>query len=83
MKQEDKLDFVAAMEKEMEDHESRGHWHIINRSTLPENAKPIKAICFFQQKRQPAGSIKQGYVLMVVCKHGGTITGKLIHQLST
>ena len=36
---------VAAMEKEIEDHESRGRWHIVNRSTFPENAKQIKAIC--------------------------------------
>ena len=29
MKQEDRLDFVAAMEKEIEDHESRKHWSIV------------------------------------------------------
>ena len=44
MKQDDRLDFVAAMEKEIDDHESRGHWHIVHRSTLPDNAKPIKRL---------------------------------------
>ena len=48
MKQDDRLDFVAAMEKEIDDHESRGHWHIVHRSTLPDNAKPIKAIWSFK-----------------------------------
>ena len=48
IKQNDMLDFVAGMEKEIDDHESRGHWHIVHRSTLPANAKPIKAIWSFK-----------------------------------
>ena len=72
MKQEDKLDFVAAMEKEIEDHESRGHWHIVNRSTVPENAKPIKAIWSFKRKRRPYGSLLKHKARIYA--HGGMQT---------
>ncbi|KAL7524874.1 hypothetical protein ACHAXR_002639, partial [Thalassiosira sp. AJA248-18] len=57
MKQDDKLSFVEAMEKEIDDHESRGHWHIVHRDTLPAKAKPIKAIWSFKRKRAPDGSL--------------------------
>ena len=35
MKQDDKLDFVNAMEKEISDHERGKHWSIFHRDTLP------------------------------------------------
>ena len=47
MQQEDKMSFVVAMEKEIQDHESRGHWSIVRRDSLPKSAKPIKAIWSF------------------------------------
>ena len=72
MKQDDRLDFVAAMEKEIDDHESRGHWHIVHRSTLPANAKPIKAIWSFKQKRRPDGSLLKHKARL--CAHGGMQT---------
>jgi hypothetical protein len=40
MKETDRLDFVTVMEKEIEDHESCGHWSIIERSSLPHKATP-------------------------------------------
>ena len=34
MKQDDKLNFVDAMEKEISDHERGKHWSIVHRDTL-------------------------------------------------
>ena len=44
MKQDDKLDFVNAMEKEISDHEKGGHWSIVHCDILLNKARPIKAI---------------------------------------
>ena len=44
MKQDDEVDFVRAMEKEIEDHESRNYWIVVHRSTNPQGAKLIKAV---------------------------------------
>jgi hypothetical protein len=72
MKQADKLDFVAAMEKEVQDHESREHWVIVKRSSLPTGAKPIKAIWSFKRKRRPDGSLLKHKARL--CAHGGMQT---------
>ena len=69
MKQEDKLDFVTAMEKEISDHESHGHWSIVLRNTLPKDAKPIRAIWSFKRKRRPDGTLLKHKARM--CAHGG------------
>lgn len=69
MKQDDKLSFVEAMEKEINDHESRDHWYIVHRDTLPQNKKPIKAIWSFKRKRAPDGSLLKHKARM--CAHGG------------
>ena len=50
MKQEYKMSFVEAMEKEISNHEARGHWSIIHRNTLPNKSIPIKAIWYFKIK---------------------------------
>ena len=55
MKQGVKLDFVVTMEKEVKDHESHGHWKIVEHPTLPQNAKPIKAIRFFNKRKDQMG----------------------------
>ena len=68
MKQNDKLDFVAAMEKEIHDHASRGHWSIVEQSTLPDNAKPVKAIWSFKRKRRPDGTLLKHKARL--CAHG-------------
>ena len=69
MKEEDKMDFVTAMEKEVDDHESREHWSIVRRNTLPKDAKPIKAIWSFKRKRRPDGSLLKHKARL--CAHGG------------
>ena len=69
MKQDDKLQFVEAMEKEIGDHESRNHWSIVHRDTLPSNAKPIKAIWSFKRKRKPDGELLKHKARL--CAHGG------------
>ena len=51
MKQDDKMAFVDAMEKEIADHEAESHWSIVQRDTLPNKARPIKAIWSFKRKR--------------------------------
>ena len=40
MKQEDRLDFVAPMEKEIEDHKNKKHWSIVKQSSLPKMQNP-------------------------------------------
>ena len=69
MKEDDRMDFVAAMEKEIRDHEERGHWTIVDRASLPSNAKPIKAIWSFKRKRRPDGSLLKHKARL--CAHGG------------
>ena len=41
MKQDDKLAFVDAIEKDISDHEKGGHWSIVHRGTLPNKSQPI------------------------------------------
>ena len=38
MKQEDKMSFVDAMEKEILDHENGEHWSIVHRNTPPQQS---------------------------------------------
>ena len=49
MKQDDKLAFVDAMEKEISDHEKGGHWSIVHHDTLTNKSRPIKAIWSFKR----------------------------------
>ena len=63
------MDFIKAMEKEIKDHESCGHWSIVERSTLPDKAKPIKAIWSFKRKRRPDGTLLKHKARL--CAHGG------------
>ena len=55
MKQEDRMKFVEAIEKEISDHEDGNHWSVVHRNTLPPKAKPIKAIWSFKRKGKPDG----------------------------
>ena len=59
MNQEDKHLFVDAMQKEVADHESRDHWTIVPRSTVPKTAKPIQAIWSFKQRLCAHGGMQQ------------------------
>ena len=55
MKQEDRLSFVNAMEKEIRDHEEGFHWTIVNRNTIPNKDFPIKEFWSFKRKCKPYG----------------------------
>jgi hypothetical protein len=68
-KQDDWIQFVEAMEKEVEDHEGRGHWILVPRSTIPSGNKPIKAIWSFKRKRFPDGRLNKHKARL--CAHGG------------
>ena len=68
MKQHYKVNFVRAMEKEIEDHESRNHRTVVHRSTIPQGAKPIKAIWSFKRKRRPDGTLLKHKARL--CAHG-------------
>ena len=69
MKQDDKLAFVDAMEKEISDHEKGGHCSIVHHDNLPNKARPIKAIWSFKRKRKPDGDILNHKARL--CAHGG------------
>ena len=69
MKQEDKMSFVAAMEKEIYNHKNGKHWSVVHRSTLPNKTRPIKAIWSFKRKRKPDGELLKHKARL--CAHGG------------
>jgi hypothetical protein len=64
----DKADFVRAMVKELEDHEKRGHWIMIER-TLIGDANVIKTVWSFKRKRRTDGTILKHKARL--CAHGG------------
>ena len=69
MKQEDKMSFVEAMEKEISDQEAGGYWLVVHRDTLPNKARPIKAIWSFKRKRKPDGKLLKNKSRL--CAHDG------------
>ena len=72
LKQEDASSFVAAMVKEVKDHESQGHWEFIPRSQKPSGVKTILAIWSFKRKRFPDGCLNKHKACL--CAHGGMQT---------
>ncbi|KAL7432994.1 hypothetical protein ACHAXH_001932 [Discostella pseudostelligera] len=68
-KQADWLQFVNSMEKEIEDHEGRGHWELVLRSTVTPGNKPIKVIWSFKRKRFAGGRLNKHKAR--ICAHGG------------
>ena len=69
MQQPDALQFVEAMDKEIDDHPSRGHWDIVRQSTIPPGTKTIQAIWSFKRKRYPDGILNNHKARL--CAHGG------------
>lgn len=67
--QPDKKEFLQAMLKETAEHEGRGHWSVVLRSSMPEKTKPIQAIWSFKRKRFPNGSLNKHKARL--CAHGG------------
>ena len=72
LKQEDWRDFLQAMIDEIDVHEKRKHWEVINRRDLPPGAKTIMAIWSFKRKRYPDGSLNKHKARL--CAHGGQQT---------
>ena len=69
MKEADTELFIAAIQKEIFDHESRNHWKIVHFSTLPLATKTIQAIWSFKRKRFPDGLLNKHKDH--ICDHGG------------
>ena len=57
LKLKDIRDFVVAMVKEIDEHESRRHWELVERIKLPKGAKTILSVWAFKRKRLPDGTI--------------------------
>ena len=47
----DKYQFLAAMDKEIQDQYQSGQWDIIHRSTLPEGARVLPSVWAFRCKQ--------------------------------
>jgi len=69
LQQPDADKFVEAMGKEVNDHESRDHWEIVCRSTIPAGVKTIRAIWSFKRKQYPDGTLNKHKACL--CAHGG------------
>jgi hypothetical protein len=72
LKQEDKSEFISAMVKEVQDHESRNHWTVLPRSAMPIGTKSILSIWSFKRKRSPDGRVLKHKARL--CAHGGMQT---------
>ena len=69
MKEVDAEMFIAAMQKEIFDHDSRNHRTIVHQSTLTLSTKNIQEIWSFKRKRFPDGSLNKHKAR--ICAHGG------------
>lgn len=69
LRQDDKAQFVAAIQNKIADHEKRGHWELILRSSMPKKAKTIMAGWSFKRKRFPDGSLTKDKARL--CAYGG------------
>ena len=77
MKQDDKTEFITAMLKEIDDHESQYHWTLMRRKDIsPECLNPttvkadiIMLIWSFKRKRFPDGRLMKYKDRL--CAHGG------------
>ena len=72
MQQEDYRDFVKAMIVEVQDHEKRGHWELMERKDMPPGTKTIMSIWSFKRKRYPNGDLNKHKARL--CAHGGMQT---------
>ena len=64
--------FIKAMEREVADHVTRGHWEVVPNSVMPQGNKPILAIWSMKRKRDPGGAIIKWKARL--CAHGGMQT---------
>ena len=68
LQQDDREDFLQAAIKEIDDHEKRGHWELVPRTSIPKEAKTILSIWSFKRKRYPDGRILKHKAR--ICAHG-------------
>lgn len=68
MQEDDREDFIKAMIKEFDDHQSNNHWKLVKRDKLGD-AATIKAIWSFQRKCRPDSSLLKHKARL--CAHGG------------
>ena len=64
--------FIKAMEREVADHVTRGHWEVVPNSVVPRGNKPILAVWSMKHKRDPRGAIIKWKARL--CAHGGMQT---------
>ena len=69
LKQTDAADFIHAMIKEADNHESRDHWDVVPRWEKQPDVKAILDIWAFKWKRFPYGRINKHKARL--CAHGG------------
>ena len=50
----DRKQFIAAMQKEVSDHEKNGHWEVVPREDVPEGTKVLPAVWSMKRKRRIA-----------------------------
>jgi hypothetical protein len=50
MNQEDKLKFVVALDKEVNDHRTKNHWSLLPQSTINPKNKPLQAVWAMKRK---------------------------------
>ena len=72
MRETDYHEFVKAMVKEVDDHESRNHWTVMQCCNMPSDTKTIMSIWSFKRKRYPDGMLNKHKARL--CAHGGMQT---------
>jgi hypothetical protein len=72
MHESDYHEFFKAMVKEVDDHESRNHWTVMQRCTMMSDTKTIMSIWSFKRKRYPDGTLNKHKARL--CAHGGMQT---------
>ena len=70
----DREQFIKAMMKEVEDHESREHWELVRRDSLPKGTAVLPAVWSMRRKRRLAtGEIYKWKARLTI--HGGQTHG--------
>ena len=57
MKEPDQLQFLEAMQKDLEDHILHKHWKLIPLRSLPPIKQPLTMVWSMKRKRNPLGEI--------------------------
>jgi hypothetical protein len=59
MRETDYHEFVKAMVKEVDDHESRNHWTVMQCCDMPSDTKTIMSIWSFKRTRYPDSTLNK------------------------